>query len=99
MNRTIDQVEASALKAEASVTPRTTATARVREVWDLRLRQSERERILEISGFSGAAYGNSNLKWTELSTVEQSRILIGLRDLVTLGNEAAYALGYTRRNG
>lgn len=78
-------------------TPRTSSGARVREVWDRRLRQSEREQILAIAGRrpSDAA----DLPWSQLSANQQRSILIALRDLVQLGNEAAYALGYTRRNG
>lgn len=76
--------------------PRTTAGARVREVWDRRLRQSEREQILAIAGRRTA---DAELQWSQLSEHQQRCILIALRDLVQLGSEAAYALGYTRRNG
>lgn len=76
--------------------PRTTATARVREVWDYRLRQSEREQILALAG---KRTSDAELPWSQLSAYQQRSILIALRDLVQLGAEAAYALGYSRRNG
>lgn len=80
--------------------PRTKSTARVREVWDGRLRDSERERILEISGMPvKQAMESGGRKWGEFAPHEQERILIALRDLVQLGSEASYALGYSRRLG
>lgn len=81
---------------EPEGTPRTTAAARVREVWDRRLRQSEREQILAIAG---RRTDIADLAWSQLSENQQRSILIALRDLVQLGNEAAYALGYSRRYG
>lgn len=76
--------------------PRTLATARVREVWDYRLRLSEREQILSFTGVSATC---ADAPWSQLSSDIQRRIVIALRDLAQLGNEAAYALGYSRRNG
>lgn len=83
--------------------PRTAATVRVREVWDRRLRKSERELVLEIAGVrpvsGSAATELADMPWAELRPDQAQRILITLRDLAQLGNEAAYALGYSRRNG
>jgi hypothetical protein len=78
------------------VRPRTTSTARVREVWDARLRASERDLVLQLAGYSPAL---KNSDWSKLDANTQRLILIALRDLVQLGNEASYALGYSRRNG
>lgn len=75
--------------------PHTTASARVREVWDQRLRVSERELLLELAGVRYA----EPPKWSEIDLHARARILIALRDLMQLGNEAAYALGYSRRKG
>lgn len=78
--------------------PRTTASARVREVWDQRLRASERDLLIEIAGVRRASI-EPTTKWSELRPEETMRIMIALRDLVQLGHEASYALGYSRRNG
>jgi hypothetical protein len=72
---------------------------RVRQMWDLRLRQSERELVLEMAGIPrerAFTIGGTERKWLGFEPAEASRILIALRDLVTLGNEAAYALSYRR---
>lgn len=79
---------------------RTTATARIREVWDVRLRQSERELVLEFIRVSPADAGELAVRaWSQIEEPLRARIFIGLRDLAQLGNEASYALGYSRRNG
>ena len=80
--------------------PRTAATARVREVWDCRLRESERELVFELMALPPQRIVDlSGCRWSDFDAALQARILIALRDLVTLGNEASYALGYSRRNG
>lgn len=91
----------SATDMLAGVTPRTTATARVREVWDSRLRVSERELLLSLAGIDEESEPNGAglCRWSDFTPDQASRLLLALRDLVTLGNEAAYALGYSRRNG
>jgi hypothetical protein len=79
---------------------RTTATARIREVWDCRLRQSERELVLEFIRMPPGDVAELAVRaWSELDEPLRVRIFIGLRDIAQLGNEAAYALGYSRRNG
>lgn len=77
---------------------RTTATARIREVWDCRLRQSERELVLEFVRVPADQAGELAVRaWSALDEPLRARIFIGLRDLAQLGNEASYALGYSRR--
>lgn len=87
----------------AAASPRTTSTARVREVWDARLRQSEREIVCTIAGIAldhgSADMSAAECSWADLNDLQRRRLLVALRDLVQLGNEAAYALGYSRRNG
>jgi hypothetical protein len=78
---------------------RTAASARVREVWDARLRQSERELVLEFIRAPASDIAELAARaWSELDESLRARIFIGLRDLAQLGNEASYALGYSRRN-
>lgn len=79
---------------------RLAATARICEVWDCRLRQSERELVLEIIRVSPADVAElATRNWALLEEPMRARIFIGLRDLEQLGKEASYALGYSRRNG
>lgn len=74
---------------------RTPSAARLRELWDMRLRVSEREYVIERAGMSPAL---AELRWGELQPDQVQRVVITLRDLEQLGVEAAYALGYTKRN-
>jgi hypothetical protein len=78
---------------------RTAASARVREVWDSRLRQSERELVLEFIRVPPSDVAELATRgWVLLDEPLRARIFIGLRDLAQLGNEASYALGYSRSN-
>lgn len=62
----------------------------------MRLRESEREMVLQVAAMPVEFAG---CRWSEFEASLQLRIMIALRDLQQLGNEAAYALGYSRRNG
>jgi hypothetical protein len=97
-----DRTPRLALSRMEKVRRHLVSNARVRDVWDMRLRQSERELVLELAGIprDRVFIERGRLrKWLGFEYQEMSRIFIALRDLVTLGNEAEYALGYRRRNG
>lgn len=77
---------------------RTTATQRVREAWNTRLTARERELLGELAGLErGRALYYAARRWEDIQPALQGEILRALRELVSMGQEAAYALGYARR--
>lgn len=80
--------------------PRTTATQRIRECWNTRMTQRERELIGELAGLARErALYYAARRWEDIQPALQGEMLRSLRELVSLGQEASYALGYARRLG
>lgn len=71
-----------------------TATRRLHETWDTKLRLSEREFFCYLASIDLAL---ADRPWDAFSTAHARNLTIAFRSVVELGDLARYALGYQRR--
>lgn len=69
------------------------ASRRIREVWDQKLRESERELLCSLGGLESSC---AEWAWETFSESHVRRLTIAMRALAELGDMARYALNYPR---
>lgn len=67
---------------------------RIAEVWNVRLRVTEREFLAELAHVDLLL---AALDWQQLDSHTVRRLVIAMRDVYSIGNEVAYALAYPGR--
>lgn len=71
-----------------------TATRRLRETWDSKLRLSEREFFCYLASIDLVL---ADRPWNDFSPAHVRDLTIAFRSVAELGDLARYALGYQRR--